>query len=212
MKSEENIHGIGSILKNALKEKSLSLRKFSELTGVDPATVSRIINGKRKATPEHIQRFSEFLNIPSAKLYDAAGYSINYAQTELHSYIDHIEDTLSSELKIDFDFSIDKIEEKLEKYKVISQTKDGKETILKKFESKLKQLESTGPFIHHLKNMFEQFTMKKVTRKELALIGAAILYFIVTTDSLPDYIFPIGYIDDAIVVKIVLNTLSLKSQ
>ncbi len=42
-------------------------------------------------------------------------------------------------------------------------------------------------------------------------MGGALLYFIVSVDVIPDYIFPIGYIDDAAAVQFVFNQLSHKS-
>ena len=64
------------MLKELLKERSLSMRKLSELTEIDTATISRIINGKRKATPEHLQKFANSLSVSIAELFVAAGYDI----------------------------------------------------------------------------------------------------------------------------------------
>ena len=52
----------------------------------------------------------------------------------------------------------------------------------------------------------------KGTPRELAIIGGALLYFISPIDIIPDYIFPIGYLDDAIVVKIALDLLEKEAQ
>jgi uncharacterized membrane protein YkvA (DUF1232 family) len=41
-------------------------------------------------------------------------------------------------------------------------------------------------------------------------MGSALLYFILPVDVIPDYIFPIGYLDDAIAVQLVLGWLPLK--
>ncbi|MEH7609111.1 DUF1232 domain-containing protein [Priestia megaterium] len=34
------------------------------------------------------------------------------------------------------------------------------------------------------------------------------MYFILPTDIIPDYVFPIGYLDDAIAVQLVMNQLA----
>ncbi|WP_343770096.1 YkvA family protein [Oceanobacillus oncorhynchi] len=39
-------------------------------------------------------------------------------------------------------------------------------------------------------------------------MGGVLLYFITPVDVVPDYIFPIGYMDDAIAVQIALKKLS----
>jgi uncharacterized membrane protein YkvA (DUF1232 family) len=56
--------------------------------------------------------------------------------------------------------------------------------------------------------MFERFRLKKGTPRELMLLGGVLLYFILPVDVIPDYIFPIGYLDDAMAVQIVANLLS----
>lgn len=38
-------------------------------------------------------------------------------------------------------------------------------------------------------------------------MGSALIYFILSVDVIPDYIFPIGYLDDAVAVQLVLNAL-----
>lgn len=43
--------------------------------------------------------------------------------------------------------------------------------------------------------------------EDRAILGSALLYYILATDVIPDYMFPIGYLDDAIAVQIALNRL-----
>lgn len=42
MTETRNNNNLGLLLKEFLKERSLSMRKFSELTGIDTATISQI--------------------------------------------------------------------------------------------------------------------------------------------------------------------------
>ncbi|MDR3542351.1 MAG: YkvA family protein [Desulfosporosinus sp.] len=57
--------------------------------------------------------------------------------------------------------------------------------------------------------MYELYCLSSTTTSDRVLLGSALLYFILPTDVIPDYIFPIGYLDDAIAVKLVLDKLSL---
>lgn len=41
---------LGLLLRELLKDRSLSMRKLSELSKIDTATISRVINGKEKRT------------------------------------------------------------------------------------------------------------------------------------------------------------------
>lgn len=57
MSSEATIkNSIGLLLKQIMKQQSMSMRELGILTGIDKSTISRIINGKRKANPEHLQK------------------------------------------------------------------------------------------------------------------------------------------------------------
>ncbi len=77
---ERNSNALGLLLRDLLKERSLSMRKLSELTEIDTATISRIINGKRKANLQHLERFADCLEVPLRDFFEAAGYSIEQRQ------------------------------------------------------------------------------------------------------------------------------------
>ena len=200
---------IGLLLKDLLKEKSLSMRKLSELTEIDTATISRIINGKRKATPDHLQKFSECLNVPLDVLFTAAGYLQEPKQKKVYSKdinasIEYIQNYLETSDQLNEKFSIENVESELAKYEQFSQTEEGKETILNGFEDKVKKLGGMGPFIGKLQQMYKNFCSMKATPTQLAVLGSALLYFILPVDVIPDYILPVGYLDDAIAVQLVL--------
>ncbi|MFF2448695.1 helix-turn-helix domain-containing protein [Neobacillus sp. NPDC058068] len=204
-------NNLGLMLMELLKERSLSMRKLSELSEIDTATISKIINGKRKASPEYLQKFAECLGVPITDLFIAAGYPIEQQQerqhSDIHMSVDSIQNLLESSNLYDKKFSIASVEQQLAHYEQYTQTEEGKETILNSFEDKLQKVGSIGPFISNLKDMFERFRLRKGTPRELALIGAGLLYFILPVDVIPDYIFPIGYLDDAIAVQLVMKLL-----
>ena len=207
MSDKHKANNLSQLLKKLLKERSLSMRKFSELTEIDPATLSRIINGKRKATPEHLQRFADSFEVPISELFAAAGFPIQPEKSELQASIDNIQGYLESSDLHYKKFSLESLKQELAKYEQYSQTEEGKETIFHRFQEKIKKVNSIGPFIDHLKDMYENFRQNKGTPIEIALIGSALIYFILPVDCIPDYIFPIGYLDDAIVVKLIAQSL-----
>ncbi|RBP94735.1 uncharacterized protein DUF1232 [Cytobacillus firmus] len=207
---EEKSNEIGQLLKNMLKERSLSMRKFSQMTEIDTAIISKIINGKRKATPEHLERFAENLGVPISRLYEAAGYLVDPKQTELNESISEIQVILESTQLVDKEFRLEDVKRELDKYEQLSQTEEGAEIIRNKFEGKVEKVGSIGPFILYLKEIYEKFSLKRGTKLELALMGGALLYFIAAVDCIPDYVFPVGYIDDALVINWVMNGLGLK--
>ncbi|MFC5589863.1 helix-turn-helix domain-containing protein [Sporosarcina soli] len=210
MAEEKISNTLGLLLRERLKERSLSMRRLSELTEIDTATISRIINGKRKANLQHLERFAECLGVPLIDFVEAAGYPVEQQeklQTDMHASVDEIQGVLESSNIYDNQFSIERVEQKLENYGLFSQTDEGKNTILKEFDEKLQKVGGVGPFINELKGYYKKFTSGKSTSFELVLIGSVLLYFIIPVDVIPDYLFPIGYLDDALAVQLTTKSL-----
>lgn len=206
-KGNENCR-LGSMLKDLLNKHSLSMRKLSELTKIDTATISRIISGKRKATLEHLKKFSKHLNVSMKQLLDAAGYSVSQGKdkSDTDEYMEYVQNLIDTSYSPDL--SIENIDEKLADYGEYVKTEDGKDMVMTDFEEKIKKVDSLGPFINHLKDFYERFRLRKGSYQELTLIGSALLYFIIPVDVIPDYLFPIGYLDDAIAVQMVMKILA----
>jgi uncharacterized membrane protein YkvA (DUF1232 family)/DNA-binding Xre family transcriptional regulator len=209
MTDESLQNNVGLLLKKFLKEQSLTMRKLSELTGIDTATISRIINGKRKANPGHLKKFADCLGVPIGDLFAAAGFPIeqNEGFSDIHISVDRIKLILDTSNIYDKKYTIADVEKQLKDYQQYAETEEGREYILKNFDNKLGKAGSIGPFIDQLKDMYERFRTRRGTALQLALIGSALLYFIIPIDIIPDYLFPFGYIDDAIAIQIVASLL-----
>ncbi|ARK20487.1 DNA-binding protein [Sporosarcina sp. P26b] len=202
---------IGQLLREVLEERSLSMRKLSELTDIDTATISRIINDKRKATLDHLEKFATILDIPLAKLLQAAGYPVNQKNAKRTAYDETIQQLVDTSELLSADISIEKVELQLAGYEAYVQTNEGRERILHDFDKKLKLAGGVGPFVDQMKELFTRFKMQDVAKRDLAIIGSALLYFIVPVDVIPDYIFAVGYLDDAIAVQIASSVLTKNS-
>lgn len=204
---------IGLLLKSLLKKNTMSMRKLSTLTNIDTATISRIINGKRRPTPEHIQKFAKFLDYPVDKMFTVAGYLPSEASNQSEDILDSIE-SIQSELfssnHYNETFSIKEVQEQLQKFNHYALTDEGKGLVADKFEEKVQKVEGVGPFILQLKEFYQRFSNRKGNITELAVMGAALIYFIMSVDVIPDYIFPIGYLDDAVAIKISAKLLPTK--
>lgn len=206
---------LGHLLTKLIHNHSLSMRRLSELTNIDTATISRIVNGKRKANLNHLERFSESLDVSIATLLQAAGYEVeeqvDQSNAEIQATVEMIQNYLKTSNEYDHSFSIFNVKEKLINYEQYAQTDKGNNMIQGKFQEKLEQVGSGGPFIKQLKQLFNKYTLKKASPLELAIIGSALLYFIIPIDVIPDYLFPIGYLDDAIAVNLVANNVLNKA-
>jgi uncharacterized membrane protein YkvA (DUF1232 family)/DNA-binding Xre family transcriptional regulator len=205
---------LGITLKTLLKERSLSMRKLAALTGMDTATISRIVNGKQQAKPEHLQQFATHLGVPLEQLFRAAGFEVGSGKSErdsdIHESIDSIKNVLLSSNLFDHQFTMEHVQKELAKYEQYALTEEGKNIIFENFQTKIESVNGAGPFIDQLRSMYELFCQETITTEKRAILGSALLYFILSTDIIPDYAFPFGYLDDAIAVQLVLNRLSQK--
>ena len=102
----------------------------------------------------------------------------------------------------------DRVAQELFRYEQYAQTEEGQRMIRDGFPAKVNQVGGAGPFIEQLKQMHKQYCADDITPEERTILGSALLYFIIATDIIPDYIVPIGYLDDAIAVRLVLNRLA----
>ncbi|WP_368491111.1 DUF1232 domain-containing protein [Clostridium sp. BJN0013] len=208
---------LGSMIRTLLKENSLSMRKLSSLSGIDTATISRIVNGKQCANMNHLRILSKCLNVPIKKLLIADGYDITSLNDEnsmdSSSLIKNIHELLKLPDLLNYKCDLSKIEEELEKYKIYALTEEGKNIIYKDFNKKIEAVNGSGLFIEELKQMYKKFCDESIPEEIHALLGSGLLYFILSVDIIPDYVFPIGYLDDIIAIKLVLhNILEVKQK
>lgn len=203
---------LGLLIKSLLKEQSLSMHKLSALTGIDTATISRIANDKQSANANHLQKIAHALHIPTAQLFLAAGYDVDISmpelKTDMQKVFHDIQEILHSSNIIDEQCSFDQIQQELYKYENYARTEEGKKIIIDDFQDKVNQVQGAGPFIDQLKQMYQQFCAGDVPSDERSILGSALLYFILSADIIPDYVFPIGYFDDAVAITLALNRLS----
>jgi uncharacterized membrane protein YkvA (DUF1232 family)/DNA-binding Xre family transcriptional regulator len=212
MSAEKNELPLGALLKAMMRERSLSMRKLSALAAIDAATISRIASGKQTANAKHLQRLARALNYPMGKLLSAAGFDVDNQQREMtsniHVVVDDIQDVLKSSNLFSEQCTADRVEQELFRYEQYAQTEEGRRIIQDDFPAKVNQVSGAGPFIDQLKQMYKQFCADDIAPDERNILGSALLYFILSTDIIPDYIFPIGYLDDAMAVRLVSNRLS----
>ncbi|MGE6258319.1 DUF1232 domain-containing protein [Heyndrickxia sporothermodurans] len=203
---------LGMLIKSLLKERSLSMRRLSSLTGINTATISRIVNHKQQAKPSHLQLFAQHLEVPVVKLLQAAGYDVELNEvntmSDIFVSIDSIQEILISSNFLDHPFNIDQIYLELDKYEQFSLTKEGEQKIFDEYEKKVEQVRGTGPFIHELNKMYKSFIEENNSTEKHKILGSVLLYFILSTDIIPDYVFPFGYLDDCLAVQIGLDRLS----
>lgn len=188
-------------VKNLLREHSLSMRQLALLTGINVATISKMLTGKQRVNPEYLQRMAHHLSVPPAILFTAAGFDVNTSFENIQEILQHVgfkTDQLNKQ----------SIERELIKYEGYARTSEGQELIAEKFPDKRKHISGSGPFIDELDEMFDRYLHSETSEEERVILGSGLLYFVLTTDAIPDFMFPIGYLDDAVAIQITRERLS----
>ncbi|MCE4050793.1 DUF1232 domain-containing protein [Bacillus sp. Au-Bac7] len=210
--NEINENKLGHLLKTTLENQKISMSKLSLETNIDKATISRIISGKRKATPKHLQAISESLHIPVYELFTAAGYTEKSTEAdnhfELHAKIDAIQNMINSSGMYSDTFKIEEVEKQINVYSNNVHSSEEQKNLITQFKKKVKKLGSEGPFIQQLEELYYKFRYKKGSPAQLLLMASGLFYFVSTLDVIPDYILPIGYLDDVIAINIILDRIS----
>lgn len=187
----------------------MSMRHLALLTGINVGTISKMVTGKQRVNPEYLQKMAHHLSVPTEVLFKAAGFDLGIPavrgeDTSLETIREIVKHTgLDTQ-----QFSKNAIEQELLKYESYAKTKEGQELIVDKFPGKRIQISGTGPFVEYLDEMYRLYLQTEISEEERAVLGSGLLYFVLATDTIPDFIFPIGYLDDALAVQITRDRLS----
>lgn len=196
---------LGKRIRELLQDKSMSMRHLSKLTDIDTATISRIINGKRKANLNHLENFAKSLEVPVVDLIEAAGYRSKDNEEEnrpgVEKELKYTKKLLAAYQIEEERLTMENIEQELKVHQEYSQTDEGRRMIITSFKEKLKKAGSANSFVQQLEDMYHRFRLQKGTKTEVTLLGGALIYFILTIDMIPDYMFAIGFLDDVLIVK-----------
>lgn len=197
------INDLGLKLKQAMEQQSVSIRQLSRATEISAPTISRIIAGKQAAGVYHLQMFAEHLHLPIESLLEAMGVTNLKQPAYCESAVFSTLQEIFADCRIDLVSLTEDILKELNKLEQFARTREGKKTILESFMPKIQEMDSMGPIINKLQQFYEQFCSTEITEEQRAAIGSALLYFIWTAEVIPDYLYPIGHLDDAIAVTLV---------
>lgn len=190
----------GILLKKAMEQKSLSLRQLSRNMGVSAPTLSRIVSGKQAAGVHHLQLLAEHLDLSMEDLLTAMGVPNMKQPAHSGSAVLGTLKDIFADFSVDFESLTGDVQKELNKLEQYARTKEGNKTILESFGPKLHTLDGMGPIINKLHRFYELFTAPGTPEECRAVVGSALLYFISTVEVIPDYLYPIGHLDDAFAI------------
>lgn len=203
---EKKDTALGEIIKRAMAENDLSLRQLSQLCDISPSTVSRILNDKQPPNIKHLKAFSAHLNLPLAQLLNASGWNVDETVNKSSKLMLSVICEILQAHGIEMDNIVCEIEKDLKKYEKYAKTLSGRKAIESGFLSKLNGLEGEGAIIDQL-SLLHKIYCNDSEPAVRCVAGSALLYLILTPDVIPDYAFPLGYLDDAIAVVLTVRKL-----
>lgn len=205
MVANDSMTNLEMTVKTLLQQRSMSMRKLGTLTGIHVTTISKMLTGKQRVNPKYLQRIAHALAIPVEELFKAAGFYVGTEgddEISLGSSNDLINEILQYLGHNRPNFSPSELERELDKYEGYAKTDEGKTFIVDQYPQKRKQMTGSGTFCEDLDSMYERFMQESTSEGERAILGSGLLYFVLATDVIPDYVFPIGYVDDVLAVQI----------
>lgn len=200
--TESRARALERLVKDLLHDRDMSMRRLAAATGIDVAAISKMLSGKQRINPEYLQRIAECLKVNPIVLFEAAGFQLERNESAIEPNLTAICAGLFQDLGWNIQCTRLDIERELQKCEGYANTEEGQLLIVEKFVEKRQQLNDAGVFSGVLDEMYAAFHTADISTMERQILGGALLYFIVATDAIPDYLFPVGYMDDAIALDI----------
>ena len=201
--------GLDGLLRSAMAGKRISMRELSRSSGIGISTISRIVSGKQEPGIAHLKAFARHLDIPLSSLLCMVGLSDGSKQ-QTGSAPPPQPDILSALLDtfgIDPHTLAEQVRNTLKTYKEYAATTEGEQMIRRLFPDKIISVGGPGIAVETLNRYYERYCSCASNCEERLVLGSILLYFVLSTDAIPDYLFPFGYLDDALALYLVQTQL-----
>lgn len=197
-------------VKALLRQRSMSMRQLAAATGISVSTISKMIAGKQRVNLDYLRRMAEVLRVPAGTLIEAAGLPLAHDAREpgQNQPVEIVNEFLRYLGLEKLQFVRGDIERELDKYEAYARTEEGMQLIAEKYQQKRGQIQGVGEFVSDLDAMYDRFSQEDTPEQEKAILASGLLYFLLATDAIPDYLFPVGYLDDAIAMQIIHERLA----
>jgi len=187
--------GLVCLIQERMAAAGLSLRGLARAAGVSHSSVSRLLSGRTRPTPALLRTLAPALHCPPVELLRAAG--IEPATVDPWETLRSLGvDPAPPEL-------VARIAERLERLREYAATDEAVALARDGLQRKVAALGARGPVIERLLALGRLYLQGGPAPPAARLIaGSAVLYFLLAVDAIDDFIFPIGYLDDAVAVAL----------
>ena len=179
-----------------MREKRLSVRALAKQAGISHSAVSRLLNGRSRATVQTLGALAPVLGLTLEDLLrvDPRGHE----EKEYPGLLEHLGvDSRSPALVL-------RVRGELDRLRAFAGTREGRMVARDLFFRKVEDLGATGPLMDRLRTLHSVYLDQEAeTPAVRSAAGSAVLYFIQAVDAIDDFLWPIGYLDDAIAIELV---------
>ena len=189
---------VSRLIADRLRAGGLSLREAARRAGVSHSTVSRLLRGRARPTPALLRALAPALGLPEEALLAAAGLPAGGgAAAEPWGVLRTLGlDPAPPEL-------VARVGERLERLREYAGTAEAHAQVREGLARKIAALGARGPVIERLEALARLYLDGGPGPPAArAAAGSAALYFLLPVDAIDDFVWPIGYLDDAVAVAL----------
>ena len=185
------------MLRERMAAQGLSVRALGRAAGVSHSSVSRLLAGRARPTPGLLRAVAPALGCPAHELLAAAGLGRTDAADDPWDALRQLGvDPAPPALAA-------RVAERLEHIEAYAATDAAAETVRTGLEAKLTAIGAGGPVIERLRALGRLYLVDSDAPVAARLAaGSAVLYFLLAVDAIDDFLFPLGYLDDAIAIAL----------
>jgi len=188
--------GLVRLISVRLADRGLSMRALARKAGVSHSTVSRLLKGQARPTSGLLYAIAPVLGLSADELLDAAGLAARGSADALAVLRGMGVDLAPQEL-------LGQVRASLDRLRPYAATAEARASAEAGLERKVAMLGAHGPIINRLRALGRLYLSEEDLPEDVRLTaGSAVLYFLQAVDAIDDFIWPVGYLDDAVAVAL----------
>lgn len=182
-----------------MSDLGLSLRALARRAGVSHSAVSRLLSGRARPTAGLLRALAVPLGLAVDELLAAAGLPTAVGAPPGDAW----EALRGLGVEPAPPALVLRVAERLERLREYAATTEGLALAREGLERKVAALGARGPVIDRLRTLGRLY-LEGTGAPEAARLaaGSAVLYFLMAVDAIDDFMFPIGYLDDAVAIAL----------
>lgn len=190
----------------------LSQRALARRAGVSHSAVSRLLSGRARPTAGLLRALAAPLGLPAEVLLRDAGLlggaseppppTAQRGGPSGEGPADLWQALRALGVEPAPPGLVARVAERLERLRAYAGTEEARAAVREGLERKLAALGAQGPVVERLRELARVYLDDATPAAARAAAGSGVLYFLLAVDAIDDFVFPVGYLDDAVAVAL----------